>query len=125
MPLPFKYTIDSHPSNFQLASKRFSSLRQRMLKNPEHMQAVAETMSMLKQQGYVMLADPYFQGKKNYLPSFLTSQVKPCTIYDGSAAVDGQCINDCMLFGPDLLNSLTDILTKFRMGQYALMADIT
>ena len=125
MPVPFKDTIDTLPSNFQLATKRLSSLRQRMLKNPEHMQAVAETMSMLKQQGYIIPADPHFQGKKNYLPYFLTSQDKPRIVYDGSATVDGRCINDCILSGPDLLNSLTDVLAKFRLGQYALMADIT
>ena len=125
MPVPFKDTIDTLPSNFQLATKRLSSLRQRMLKNPQHMQAVAETMSTLKQQGYIIPADPHFQGKKNYLPYFLTSQDKPRIVYDGSATVDGRCINDCILSGPDLLNSLTDVLAKFRLGQYALMADIT
>ena len=125
MPVPFKDTIDTLSSNFQLATKRLSSLRQRMLKNPEHMQAVAETMSMLKQRGYIIPANPYFQGKENYLPYFLTSQAKPHIVYDGSAAVDGRCINDCILSGPNLLNSLTDIFAKFRLGQYALMADIT
>ena len=39
----------------------------------------------------------------------------------GLPAADGRCINDCILSGP----SRTDVLVKFRLGQYALMADIT
>ena len=125
MPVSFKDTIDTLPSNFQLATKGLSSLRQRMVKNPKHMLAVAETMSMLKQRGYIIHADSHFQGKVNYLPYFLTSQAKPRIVYDAFAVVDGRCINDCILSGPDFLNSLTDVLAKFRLGQYALMADIT
>ena len=65
------------------------------------------------------VTSPYF------LPYFLTTQSKPRVVYDGSATYEGRSINSCIHSGPDLLNSLANVLAKFRMGQYALMADIT
>ena len=46
-------------------------------------------------------------------------------MYDGKAEFHEKCVNDVIMSGPDLLNPLLHVLTRFRLGQYALMADVT
>ena len=60
-----------------------------------------------------------------YLQYFVTSQAKKRIVYNGKAAFEGVCINDFIETGPDLLNSLGDILARFRLGKFAMMADLT
>ena len=60
-----------------------------------------------------------------YLPYFVTSQAKKRIVYDGRAEFDGVCINEFIDTGPDLLNSLVDILARFRLGKFGMMADLT
>ena len=46
-------------------------------------------------------------------------------MYDGKAKFKGTCVNDIIMSGPDLLNPLLHVLTRFRLGKYALMSDVT
>ena len=59
------------------------------------------------------------------VPYFVTSQAKKQIVYHGKAKFKGVCVNDAILSGPDLLNSLVGILMCFRFGEFALMADVT
>ena len=60
-----------------------------------------------------------------YLKYFVTSQAKKRIVYDGKAEFNGVCINDFLETGPDLLNSLADILARFRLGKYGMIVDLT
>ena len=125
MPVPFKENVKDLPYNFPLAAKRLSFLRRRMLLHPEYGQVLTEAITELRQNEFIKPADRESSNQINYLPYFLTTQSKPRVVYDGSATYEGRSINSCIHSGPDLLNSLANVLAKFRMGQYALMADIT
>ena len=61
----------------------------------------------------------------NDLPYFVTSPAKKRIVYDGRAEFDGVCVNEFIETGPDLLNSLADILARFRLGKFGMMADLT
>ena len=45
-------------------------------------------------------------------------------VFDCSATYAGLSLNDCLLPGPDLTNSLVGVLSRFREHQVAFMADI-
>ena len=57
-----------------------------------------------------------------YLPHFATSQVKFHGVYDVATQYLGTSINDHILPGPDLLNSLVNVLSRFRLGEYTITA---
>ena len=94
-----------------------------MRKKPHLRQSVVESMQSFKQRGYVPTEDN--DEKANYLPYFLTTQVKPRVVYSGSEMFKGRCINDSMHSGPDLLNKFSHVLARFRLGEFALMADLS
>ena len=45
-------------------------------------------------------------------------------VFDCSARFSGTALNDHLLQGPDLTNSLVGVLTRFRLERVAMMADI-
>ncbi|XP_036346993.1 uncharacterized protein LOC118756330 [Rhagoletis pomonella] len=63
-----------------------------------------------------------------YLPIFITlNPNKPGKlrlVWDAAAKSDGAALNDFLLCGPDLLNSLVFVLLAFRTGQFAICGDI-
>ena len=63
--------------------------------------------------------------QKWYLPYFVISQVKKRIEYDGNTKFKGTYVNNIIMSGPDLLNPLLHVLTRFRLGKYALMSDVT
>ena len=56
---------------------------------------------------------------------FVTSQTKKRIVYDEESEYKWVCVNDVIMTGPDLLNSLAHMLARLRKGKYALIADIT
>lgn len=45
-------------------------------------------------------------------------------VFDCSAKFQGQCLNDHLLTGPDLTNTLVGVFCKFRNDQGAVICDI-
>ena len=44
-------------------------------------------------------------------------------MFDGAATFEGLSINHAVLPGVNLLNNLTNVLIRFRVGTFACMAD--
>ena len=55
----------------------------------------------------------------------MTKQGKPRVVYDGAATFGGVCLNQAVLAGTNLLNNLVEVLTHFRLGKFACMADLS
>ena len=60
-----------------------------------------------------------------YLPFFVIKQEKARVVYDGAAVYKGMCLNNAVLGGINLLNSFVEVLTRFRLGKYAFIADLS
>ena len=55
----------------------------------------------------------------------MTKQGKPRIFYHGAATVGEVCLNQVMLAGTDLLNSVVEVLVPFRLGKHACMANLS
>ena len=64
-------------------------------------------------------------GPTWYFPFFVTKQEKSRVVYDGAATFKDMCLNHAVLPGTNLLNRLTDVLTRFCLGRFGCMADLS
>ena len=59
------------------------------------------------------------------MPLLTVGASTPRVVFDGAATFDGTSLNDAVLSGINLLNGEVDVLTWFRVGRYACMADLS
>ena len=81
----------------------------------------------MKIQGYIEKVNPdetSVGGKVWYLPHFSTQEAKFRVVYDGSTEFCGKSINQETLTGPDLLEPLLNVITRFHLKKYAVIADL-
>ena len=98
-----------------------------MIRKSERVTKYQAKVTRLKNQGYIEKVDPKeltTSGNMWYLPHFATQQAKFHVVYNGSTEFHGCSINQETLTGPDLLEPLLYVITRFRLGQYAIIADL-
>ncbi|GBP81910.1 hypothetical protein EVAR_65087_1 [Eumeta japonica] len=49
---------------------------------------------------------------------------KVCLLFDAAARTNGRCLNEALLTGPDLIQSLLGVLVQFRQGRVSVSAYI-
>ena len=127
IPVPLKAGVEAIPDNIALAQRRLYSLKKRAMKDESLRDFLTQSFRELQDLNYIEPVENCETLEKPvwYLPYFVTSQAKKRIVYDGKAEFDSVCINDFIETGPDLLNSLSDILARFRLGRYGMMADLT
>ncbi|XP_067282638.1 uncharacterized protein [Pseudorasbora parva] len=128
-PLPFRKPRRRLPNNREYAKRRFMSLRRNLDKRPKMRDDFTEFMQRILDNNHAELAPPLLDGQESwYLPSFgVYHPKKPDQIrvvFDSSAQFDGVSLNDVLLSGPDLNNSLLGVLIRFRKDPVAITADI-
>ena len=64
------------------------------------------------------------ERKSGTLTSSPSSKEKLCIVFDCAAQHQGTSLNDAVLSGPDLTNSLVGVLTRFRARRVAFMTDV-
>lgn len=128
-PLPFRHPRRKLPDNRGYAIKRFASLEQNFQKKPVMKKHFFEFMQRLFDNHHAELAPPLEAGKEQwYLPTFgvyhpqKPSQIR--VVFDSSAQYDSVSLNDILLQGPDLNNSLLGVLMRSRTGPIGVLADI-
>ena len=126
LPLPF---VDGEQA--YLPSKRMESLKRKLLKNPSFHADYEKFMSDLLSKDYARIAPaPSRQenGKIWYLPHHgVYHPRKPNkvrVVFDCSAKYLGISLNDTLMQGTDLTNSLVGVLLRFRQSPVAFTADI-
>ena len=132
IPLPFRQSEVDLPNNRQQAVKRALWQRRKMLQNDQYRNDYVTFINELLDKGYAekvpeesVEADP---SKVWYIPHHgVYHPKKPGKIrvvFDCSAKFAGTSLNDQLLQGPDLTNSLVGVLTRFRQDPVAFMGDI-
>uniref|UniRef100_A0A182NPV1 DUF5641 domain-containing protein n=1 Tax=Anopheles dirus TaxID=7168 RepID=A0A182NPV1_9DIPT len=133
--LPFK--VGEHEplgDSKQCATKRFLQLERRMKRDPSLGREYAAVIADYKHQGFLKKISVDETGDDTqqsfYLPhhpvlkaTSTTTKVRP--VFDGSAKTsNGVSLNEALLKGPVIQDSLLDLLLRFRMKAVALVADI-
>ncbi|XP_062714236.1 uncharacterized protein LOC134291009 [Aedes albopictus] len=131
--LLWKYDRFEFPDSYPMAVRRLQCLERRIQKDPVVGESVMRQWSEYQTKGYIHKATPdelrAADPKRTwYLPlGVVINPKKPSKIRifcDAAAKVDGISMNTMLLKGPDLLNTLLDVLFGFREKQVALCADL-
>ncbi|XP_051792766.1 uncharacterized protein LOC127530319 [Acanthochromis polyacanthus] len=128
-PLPFRSPRRQLPNNREQALRRLTSLRRTLERKPKLKADFVAFMQNIFDRDQAELAPPLKEGGECwYLPIFgVYHPQKPDKIrvvFDSSAQHHGISLNDVLLTGPDLNNSLLGILLRFRREAVAIIADI-
>lgn len=128
-PLPFRFPRRRLPSNREQALKRLCSLRRTLEKKTKMKDHYIKFMQTMLDNDQAETAPPLDKDKEHwYLPTFgVYHPQKPDQIrvvFDSSAECDGTSLNDVLLSGPDLNNTLLGVLMRFRREPIALTADV-
>ncbi|XP_063733027.1 uncharacterized protein LOC134860115 [Eleginops maclovinus] len=127
-PLPFRLPRQQLPNNREQALKRFGSLQRQFKRKPEMQQQYVEFMGKLLKNNHAEVAPELREEECWYLPSFAVyhpqkpDQIR--VVFDSSAQQSGISLNNVLLTGPDLNNTLLGVLMRFRKDKVAVMADI-
>ena len=125
-PLPFKHPRQRLSNNREQAVRRFASLQQSLKKKPEMQQQYVAFMGKILENDQAEVTPVLEEDEECwYLPTFgVYHPQKPGQIrvvFDSSAKHLGVSLNDVLLTGPDLNNSLLRVLMRFRKEKVAIL----
>ena len=130
MPLPFKHGEPRMANNRQAALHRALALRRQFEKRPTYFEHYSTFMQeILKRGDAERVPDDELEVENAwYIPHHgVYHPHKPNkvrVVFDCSARYQGTCLNEHLLQGPDLINSLTGVLCRFRQGPIAFSCDV-
>ncbi|XP_028261477.1 uncharacterized protein LOC114435739 [Parambassis ranga] len=130
MPLPFKENSPNLPDNKKCAEHRLGCLKRRFERDKQYHEHYVTFMNETiahkdaeKVPGSELNKSPawYIPHHGVYHPQ---KPGKIRVVFDCSARFQGVSLNDHLLTGPDLTNTLIGVLCRFRQGPVAVMCDI-
>ncbi|XP_043472930.1 uncharacterized protein LOC122505403 [Leptopilina heterotoma] len=128
--LLWKYDDIRLPNNRENAATRLKSLERKMDRDAEYAERYCAQVDHLVTSGYAIISKAENDAKipSWYLPHFgvvnLKKSKKIRLVFDCAAKTLGICLNDNLLVGPDLTNTLFGVLIRFRRGKIAIKGDI-
>lgn len=129
LPLPLRDSPRGE-NGLEAARNRFRSLERRLRKDPDEREQYHAFMKGVIDNGEAEIV-PKSTSERNtdcwYIPHFAVrhpQKRKLRVVFDCAARSRNGALNDHLLQGPDLLNSLTGILMRFRTGPVAITCDI-
>ena len=127
MPLPFK-NKPRLSNNRDIVKRRFEILDGKFNKDPGYFEQYCGFMDAMILNGEAeRVRDCAPSDGVWYIPHFGVRHPKKKklrVVFDCSAKHLGTSLNDCLLAGPDLMNSLVGILLRFRLNKIAITCDI-
>ncbi|GBP84512.1 hypothetical protein EVAR_12651_1 [Eumeta japonica] len=116
------------PDNKRYAEKRLCNLEKKFKKNKIFYNEYKLQIANLLEKRYAEPAPEAPASPRTwYLPHFAVvhpQKGKIRLVFDAAARTAGRSLNDALLPGPDLLQSLFGVLLRFREGRVAVVADI-
>lgn len=120
------------PESYSNAYRRLLCLEQKMTKNHVFGESYTNKFNEYVAKGYIKKLNKNEASLKNnhlwYLPHFgIVNPNKPKKlriVFDAASKVNGKSLNDYLLSGPDLYNSLPTLLINFRKHRIAFVGDI-
>ena len=120
------------PDNLKLAQRRLASLKGRLERDNELRTKYTEVMNSYLSKGYAQKVLQFELSISKqptwYLPHHPVTNVnKPGKVrvdYDCAAKCNGMSLNDALMKGPHLMNSLTGVLSRFCKERIAMVADV-
>ena len=138
--LPFKEDFDVINDNYTLSKGRLRGLYKTFKANPKLYEQYADVIDYQLKTGIVELvneSEPTQHGHVHYLPHRAVvrddkSSTKVRVVFDASASSDTYnssfpsfgSLNSCLYAGPSLTKSLFGVLLRFRVYNFAFVADI-
>ena len=133
MPLPFRDNLPLHlPDNRPHCLGRMLSLKRKFERDPKLYRDYGEFMDKIISKGHASKVEDRacgsLSGETWYLPHFpIYHPQKPDQIrvvFDCSNTFEGESLNKHLLQGPDLMNKLVGVLTRFRQEEIAITCDV-
>ena len=131
IPLPFRSFDINMPNNRNQALKRAIWQKKKMLHDENYRNDYINFVNKIIAKGYGRKVPEdrlkTSHGKVWYIPHhgiYHAKKQKIRVVFDCSAKYEGISLNDMLLPGPDLTNSLVGVLMRFRQDHVAFMADI-
>ncbi|XP_074641172.1 uncharacterized protein LOC141898924 [Tubulanus polymorphus] len=120
------------PDNYSLARKRYDLLVNRLASDQVMKEGYCNTLNGYITDGYARLLSPsetmLRTSRTWYIPHHCVfNSNKPGkfrVVFDAASKSQGLSLNDLLMTGPDLLNSLFGVLQRFRLYETALVADV-
>lgn len=117
------------PDNYENSLKRLYNIEKKIDRDPALKKKYVEQMEALIEKGYAEPAPREKTPDKTwYLPHFaVINPMKPDklrVVHDAAAKTRGVALNDMLLKGPDLLQSLPGVVMRFRQHLIGVTADI-
>ena len=126
LPLPFRGDDVNLPNNRAQAIQRVNAVKKRFEADSCYKHDYTTFMNNVIDRGYAQLTVPSTSGW--YVPHHGVYHPKKTgkirVVFDCSSKCNGKSLNDQLLSGPDLTNSLVAVLTRFRQERTAMMADV-
>lgn len=129
--LPFKCDNVKMPNNRKQAEQRLLMLAKRFDRTPEFRRDYVSCIEKVISEGYAqkvsVIEDDHENGRTWYLPHhgvYHQKKGKLRVVFDCAARYKGTSLNDQLLQGPNLTNTLVGTLIRFRIDDVALMGDI-
>lgn len=126
--LLWRTDTEEMPDNKKQALSRLYSLEAKLDRNKNLKSEYSKQVNNLIEAGYAERVEtPATSPRSWYLPHFSVvhpQKGKIRLVFDAAAKYEGKSLNDALLAGPDLLQSLLGVLIRFREGRIAVVADI-
>ncbi|XP_058827738.1 uncharacterized protein LOC131687658 [Topomyia yanbarensis] len=130
--LPKKeFVINQLGESKEIAVRRFAGLEKRFAANPQLKQLYTEFISEYQNLGHMVeVVNETSSGIEYYLPHHAvlkpdSTTTKLRVVFDASCKTStGVSLNDALMVGPVVQDDLLDIILRFRLHRYAIVADV-